>query len=52
MGDQYAYVMPTFESSVVVSTTSSTVEPHSKRDEDELRARPRGFFADQFEVKI
>ncbi|KAF7981911.1 hypothetical protein HWV62_31513 [Athelia sp. TMB] len=48
--DSYDYVLPTLESSVVVSTTSNTVEPHSKSDEDELRTRARGFFADQFEA--
>ncbi|KAF7965092.1 hypothetical protein HWV62_45743 [Athelia sp. TMB] len=48
--DSYDYVLPTLESSVVVSTTSTTVEPHSKSDEDELRTRARGFFADQFEA--
>ncbi|KZP34447.1 PALP-domain-containing protein [Athelia psychrophila] len=48
-GDAYDYVLPTFGSSIVVSTASSAVEPHTKRDDEDLRTRPRGFFADQFE---
>lgn len=51
---QSKHILPTPSSSVIVATTAAvalgemqaTVSP----DEQELRAKPRGFFADQFEV--
>ena len=50
-------VLPTAISSVVVTTTAGdVVSPEhgtlSAEDEQELRTKPRGFFADQFEVLI
>lgn len=48
-------VLDTHSSSVVVSTTAADiVAPEhgaiSVEEEHELKAKPRGFFADQFEV--
>lgn len=43
-------LLSSLESSVVVSTTSTHTEPSTKTNENDLRTRPRGFFADQFEV--
>lgn len=43
-------MLKTLEDSVVVTTTASHVEPETPEQEDELTQKPRGFFADQFEV--
>lgn len=50
-----SHLLPTPSSSVLVSTTGTdTLGPdhavESAREEEELRTKPRGFFADQFEV--
>lgn len=47
--------MITGSPSVVVSTTSSHVRPEGTEDDPqdmELLTKPRGFFADQFEVRF
>jgi len=44
-------MLETHESSVVVTTTSSHVGANMTSDENDLRTQPRGFFADQFEVR-
>jgi hypothetical protein len=49
-GHAHSHMLETYEPSVVVTTTSSHLETNTTSDEDDLRTRPRGFFADQFEV--
>lgn len=53
-GVSTSHEMITGSSSVVVSTTSSHVRPEGTQDDPrdmELLTKPRGFFADQFEVR-
>ena len=48
-------MIPTSSSSIVVSTTAADAHPEdhavmTAQEEEDLRTKPRGFFADQFEV--
>lgn len=52
-----AHLLPTPSTSVLVSTTATGALGEeqavmSAREEEELRTKPRGFFADQFEVRM
>lgn len=51
------HLLPTPSSSVIVSTAATEALGEeeavmSPKQEEELRAKPRGFFADQFEVRV
>lgn len=48
----HSHIIQTPESSVVVSTVSTHVESNTADGEEDLRIQPRGFFADQFEVRF
>lgn len=53
----HGHLLPTPSSSVIVSTAATEALDEeeavmSPKQEEELRAKPRGFFADQFEVRV